>query len=213
MFEPLKFDCIFFHWEIRNIVSELAFKSDLIWSPANVFIYYVTRGFSYRNEFALSESKFFPIREPLCDIVDKYRESKFIPVRVALLKKDFICVGMNTTPELQIRGGIEDNSKIILFLNENIHCDPSLEPSRWDGSDGGSQNMFYGDLWLIILKLSLLPLLIRNTATLFELPVFQNGSKTHVFSINSTMWSGDILQPCWSWLCNMWGLSHRILSE
>ena len=27
--------------------------------------------------------------------------------------------------------GIEDNSKIIfLFLNENLCCDPSLEPSR-----------------------------------------------------------------------------------
>ena len=32
---------------------------------------------------------------------------------------------------LQIKGGIEDNSKIFffLFLNENICCDPSLEPS------------------------------------------------------------------------------------
>ena len=52
-------------------------------------------------------------------------------------------------PELQIREGIEDNSKIIflflnqnidgievhskiifLFLNQNICCDPSLEPSQ-----------------------------------------------------------------------------------
>ena len=33
-------------------------------------------------------------------------------------------------PELQMRGGIEDNSKIFfLFLNENICCDPLLEPS------------------------------------------------------------------------------------
>ena len=33
--------------------------------------------------------------------------------------------------ELQIRGDIEENSKIIfLFLNENICCDPSLEPSQ-----------------------------------------------------------------------------------
>ena len=31
-----------------------------------------------------------------------------------------------------------------LFLNENICCDPSLEPSRRDGSNDGSQNMF---LW------------------------------------------------------------------
>ena len=36
-----------------------------------------------------------------------------------------------------------DNSKIIfLFLNENIYCDPSLEPSLRDGSNDGSQNMF-----------------------------------------------------------------------
>ena len=45
--------------------------------------------------------------------------------------------------KLQIRGGIEDNSKIIiLFLNENICCDPSLEPSRRDGSNGGSKHTF-----------------------------------------------------------------------
>ena len=32
--------------------------------------------------------------------------------------------------ELQIIGGIEDNSKrIFLFLNENVCCDLSLEPS------------------------------------------------------------------------------------
>ena len=41
--------------------------------------------------------------------------------------------------ELQIRGGIEDNSKIVfLLLNENICCDPSLERSRRDGSNDGS---------------------------------------------------------------------------
>ena len=45
--------------------------------------------------------------------------------------------------ELQIRGGIEDNSEIIfLFLNKNICCDSSLEPSWQDGSDDGSQYMF-----------------------------------------------------------------------
>ena len=32
--------------------------------------------------------------------------------------------------ELQIRGGIEENSKIVLlFLSKNICCDLSLEPS------------------------------------------------------------------------------------
>ena len=30
-----------------------------------------------------------------------------------------------------------------LFLNENICCDPSLEPSRRDGSNDGSQNMCF----------------------------------------------------------------------
>ena len=45
--------------------------------------------------------------------------------------------------ELQIRRGTENNSKIIfLFLTENKCCDPSLEPFRRDGSNGGSQNMF-----------------------------------------------------------------------
>ena len=40
--------------------------------------------------------------------------------------------------ELQIRESIEDNSEIIcLTFNENICCDPSLEPSRQDGSDDG----------------------------------------------------------------------------
>ena len=34
-------------------------------------------------------------------------------------------------PELQIRGGIKDNSKIIsLISHEHICCDPSLEPSQ-----------------------------------------------------------------------------------
>ena len=34
--------------------------------------------------------------------------------------------------------------QIFLFVNENICCDPSLEPSRRDASNDGSQNMF---LW------------------------------------------------------------------
>ena len=40
--------------------------------------------------------------------------------------------------ELQIRGGIKDNSKIIFLLNEIIFYDPSLEPSRTDGSNEGA---------------------------------------------------------------------------
>ena len=49
-----------------------------------------------------------------------------------------------------------------LILNETS-CDPSLEPSGQEGSSDGSQNMFYGEIWLIIPKLSLLPLLIWST--------------------------------------------------
>ena len=43
--------------------------------------------------------------------------------------------------ELQIREGIDDNSKIF-FLNEYICCDPSLESSRLDSCNGGSQHTF-----------------------------------------------------------------------
>ena len=40
--------------------------------------------------------------------------------------------------------GVMGNSEIIfLFLNENIHCDPSLEPS-WGG--GGHTVCFYGKI-------------------------------------------------------------------
>ena len=40
--------------------------------------------------------------------------------------------------ELQITRGNRDNSNIFfLFLNENICCDPSLEPSQLDGFNAG----------------------------------------------------------------------------
>ena len=50
----------------------------------------------------------------------------------------------NRPPELKIRGGIEDDSKIIFLISQNICCDPSLELSCQDSSNDGSQNMF---LW------------------------------------------------------------------
>ena len=57
-------------------------------------------------------------------------------------KQEFMQVNV-TLSELQITGGTEDNSKIIfLFLNENICCDPSLEPSQRVGSHAGSQHRF-----------------------------------------------------------------------
>ena len=50
-------------------------------------------------------------------------------------------VGIET--ELQIRRSNGDNSKIIFLISQRkICCDPSLEPSRQDGSNDGSQNMF-----------------------------------------------------------------------
>ena len=62
--------------------------------------------------------------------------------------------------KLQVRGCIEDNSKIIfLFLNENICCDPSLKLSQQAGSDDGPHDRFLWKIWIIIPKLSLLPLL------------------------------------------------------
>ena len=51
----------------------------------------------------------------------------------------------NWTSELQIRGGIKDNSKMIFLISRQKHyCDPSLELSRQEGCNDGSQNMF---LW------------------------------------------------------------------
>ena len=53
-----------------------------------------------------------------------------------------------------------------LFLNENICCDPSLEPFLRDSSNDGYQNLgfFTVEIWIIIQKLSLLPVLIWSTA-------------------------------------------------
>ena len=45
------------------------------------------------------------------------------------VKVHSVLIWLNIT-ELQIRGGTEENSKFFIFLNENIHCDLSLEPSR-----------------------------------------------------------------------------------
>ena len=67
--------------------------------------------------------------------------------------------------ELQIRGGIADNSKIIFLTSEwkHIWYDPLLAPSLWNGSNDGFKTCFYGEVLLIIPKLSLLPLFIWST--------------------------------------------------
>ena len=45
--------------------------------------------------------------------------------------------------ELQLKWGIEDNSKIIfLSFQRNLCCDTLLGPSRRDGSNDGSQHTF-----------------------------------------------------------------------
>ena len=51
----------------------------------------------------------------------------------------------------------EDNSKMIflIFINENICCDTSLEPSRQDGSNESHNIWLKGVIWKIISKLSL----------------------------------------------------------
>ena len=51
-----------------------------------------------------------------------------------------------------------------LFLKINRYCDTSLEPSRRDGSNDGSQIFFYGKIWINIPKVSLLRILIWRTA-------------------------------------------------
>ena len=69
-----------------------------------------------------------------------YRLSRVFPFLIYSVKN----LGYLKTAELQLREGMEDNSKNIffLYLNKNVCCDPSLEPSRQDGSHVGSQNMF-----------------------------------------------------------------------
>ena len=57
---------------------------------------------------------------------------------------------------------------MIIFL-KTICCDPSSEPSRGDGSDEGSQHMFYAELTklsLIIIKYSLISIALIKFCTL-----------------------------------------------
>ena len=46
---------------------------------------------------------------------------------------------------------------LFMFLNKNIHCDPSLKPSQQDRSNKGSQSMFLWSNKGNYPKLSLLP--------------------------------------------------------
>ena len=67
-------------------------------------------------------------------------------------------------PELQM---LRISQRYFFFLfNQNICCDPSLELSQGDSSNDGSQNMVLWKNMVIIPKLSLLPVLIWNSAEL-----------------------------------------------
>ena len=69
--------------------------------------------------------------------------------------------------DLQIKRGFKDNSKIFFFSPaDNICCDPTLETSRRDSYNEGSQHMFfYEEILKTIPKLAVYPLL---SATLYS---------------------------------------------
>ena len=57
---------------------------------------------------------------------------------------------------------------LFLFVNKNICCDPPLEPSRWDGSNERSQNMFLRRNIENFPLIILLPFLIWSSAWSWE---------------------------------------------
>ena len=69
-----------------------------------------------------------------------------------------LCFKIIQNRALDKRGALKIiQTYFFLLLNENIHCEPSLEPSRRDGSNEGLQRMFNEEIWKVIPKLSLLP--------------------------------------------------------
>ena len=54
-----------------------------------------------------------------------------------------------------------------LFLNENLYCDPSLEPFSLRGSTKGLYIGFYGERSLIISELSLKPLICSSVHIIY----------------------------------------------
>ena len=60
-----------------------------------------------------------------------------------LILSDAFCIKTTHYAVLQIRKGNGGNLEIIYHIfSLKIFCDPSIEPSRRDGSNEGSQNMF-----------------------------------------------------------------------
>ena len=84
----------------------------------------------------------------------------FIAYSVSLQRHSCIKKAQTRLPD---KVGFEDNSKIICLISQQrhtIHCDPSLEPSRGDSSNEGSQCIF---IWRDIGNYPLKPLLIQST--------------------------------------------------
>ena len=63
--------------------------------------------------------------------------------RSQILKESECWFLLYSASKLLLRWRVDDSPDIFfLFSNENICCDPSLEPSRRDGSDNGSHHIF-----------------------------------------------------------------------
>ena len=67
--------------------------------------------------------------------------------------------------------------EVFLISNLNICCDPSLEPSWWDGYNDSHNLCFYGKVRTLIPKLFLLPPIIIRTASENVLCCTQNEQK------------------------------------
>ena len=64
----------------------------------------------------------------------------------------------------------DDLGMVSVLLCENVCCDPSLEPSRRDGSNEGPQHIFFcWEMGEIIFDLSSIPLLIWSSGWAFML--------------------------------------------
>ena len=63
---------------------------------------------------------------------------------------------------------------ISLFLNKNICCYPSLELVGEMVLMRGHNICFYGEIWSVLPKLSMLPFLIWSTEALVKIPFSYN---------------------------------------
>ena len=94
---------------------------------------------------------------------------------------------------LQIRvGNRDDLEQLTIYLHENIFCAPSLEPSRRDGCNEGSQHMFllrnkknyFGNILKTAPNLELCPICRVDTIHVRETAEQQEQTLTLIFSNN-----------------------------